>query len=137
MTVGQRIKLRRKQLGISVDELAEKLGKNRATIYRYESEAIKKMPLDILEPIAQALDTTPGALMGWQSYEENDVYDVKALFAAMDSVEETFISELLSNFLEATEVGQQMIIDYAKFITGQEKYRKDTYDEAEKFKKQD
>ena len=41
MTTGERIRTRRKQLGMSVDDLAAKLGKNRATIYRYESDAIE------------------------------------------------------------------------------------------------
>ena len=41
MTTGGKIRTRRKQLGMSVDELAKKVGKNRATIYRYESDAIE------------------------------------------------------------------------------------------------
>ena len=40
MTIGQRIKNRRLYLGLSVDEVALKLGKNRATIYRYEKDDI-------------------------------------------------------------------------------------------------
>ena len=36
MNIGQRIKIRRKELGLSADELSEKLNKDRATIYRYE-----------------------------------------------------------------------------------------------------
>lgn len=35
MTIGKKIKDLRTELNMSVDELAEKLGKNRATIYRY------------------------------------------------------------------------------------------------------
>ena len=35
MTVGKRLKDRRKNLRMSVDKLATKLNKNRATIYRY------------------------------------------------------------------------------------------------------
>ena len=35
MTTGEKIRARRKELGLSVDELAAKVGKNRATIYRY------------------------------------------------------------------------------------------------------
>lgn len=69
MKVGQRIKQRRKELGISADKLAEVLGKNRATIFRYENGEIENLPLDILEPIANALRTTPQYLMGW---EENN-----------------------------------------------------------------
>ena len=34
MTTGERIRTRRKQLGMSVDDLAAKLGKNRATAMR-------------------------------------------------------------------------------------------------------
>ncbi len=63
MTIGQRIKERRKQAGLSVDELADRLGKNRATIYRYESDDIKKLPVDMLEPIAKALGVTPADLL--------------------------------------------------------------------------
>lgn len=65
MTIGERIRARRKELGLSVDDLAQKLGKNRATIYRYESNEIENLPTTILEPLARALLTTPAALMGW------------------------------------------------------------------------
>lgn len=65
MTIGERIKERRKQLGLTVDELAERLGKNRATGYRYESNGIEKLPTTVLEPLAKALDVTPAFLMGW------------------------------------------------------------------------
>lgn len=64
MTTGEKIRARRKQLGLSVDDLAAKLGKNRATIYRYESDAIE-MPAAFLKPLADALDMEPGELMDW------------------------------------------------------------------------
>ncbi len=45
MTIGERIKNRRVELGLSVEELARLLGKNRATIYRYESDEIENLPI--------------------------------------------------------------------------------------------
>ena len=69
MTIGERIKARRTQLGLTVDELSERLGKNRATIYRYESNNIEKLPTTVLEPLAKALNTTPAYLMGWEEKE--------------------------------------------------------------------
>lgn len=65
MTTGQRIKERRIELGYSVDQLAEILGKNRATVYRYENGYIDDMPTKVLESVAKALKTTPAILMGW------------------------------------------------------------------------
>lgn len=70
MTVGERIKKRRKQLKLSVDQLAEMIGKNRATVYRYESDEIENMPYDVIEPLANALRVSPAYLMGWEN--END-----------------------------------------------------------------
>jgi len=64
MTTGEKIRARRKQLRMSVDELAAKLNKNRATIYRYESDAIE-MPASLLKPLAEALDMPPDELMDW------------------------------------------------------------------------
>lgn len=59
------MKQRRKGLGLSAEIIAEKLGVSPATIYRYENGGIEKMPGNILEPIANALKTTPAYLMGW------------------------------------------------------------------------
>ncbi len=67
MTIGERIKQLRKEKGISVDKLAEMIGKDRATVYRYESKDIENMPTSVLEPLAKALGTTPSVLMGWEA----------------------------------------------------------------------
>ena len=65
INIGDRIKQRRIELGIEVDDLAKKIGKSRATIYRYENGDIRDMPTTILEPIAKALQCSPAYLMGW------------------------------------------------------------------------
>jgi transcriptional regulator with XRE-family HTH domain len=74
MTIGERIKQRRKHLGMSAEKLGDLLGKNRATIFRYENGEIENLPIDILEPIAIALQTTPAYLMGWEDIQKsNDI----------------------------------------------------------------
>lgn len=70
-TTGSRIKTRRLELGLSVEELAAKLGKNRATVYRYESDEIENFPVSIIGTLAEALQTTPSYLMGWDNTEKD------------------------------------------------------------------
>lgn len=70
--VGRRIKERREQLGLSVDDLAKMISKNRATVYRYENGEIEKLPLNVLEPIAKALQCSPAYLMGWDEELEKE-----------------------------------------------------------------
>lgn len=74
MTIGDRIKNRRKYLRMSAEELAKRIGKDRSTVFRYEKGDIENLPLDILEPIAKALETTPQYLMGWDEVQKkNDI----------------------------------------------------------------
>lgn len=63
MNIGEYIREKRKEAGLTVDELASKIGKNRATIYRYENNSIESLPSDILIPLANALSITPGDLI--------------------------------------------------------------------------
>lgn len=63
MSIGKQIRKRRKELNMSVDELARRIGKDRSTIYRYENGDIGNMPIDILPPMIEALETTPQELL--------------------------------------------------------------------------
>ena len=80
MTKGERIKARREALGLSVGELASRLNKNRATIYRYENGDIEDMPITVLESLAKALNTTPAYIMGW----EEEPMDFETLLNALN-----------------------------------------------------
>lgn len=65
MEVYERIKARRKEIGLSADDVADALGVSRATVYRYECADIEKLPTTIIEPLAKVLRCSPVYLMGW------------------------------------------------------------------------
>jgi transcriptional regulator with XRE-family HTH domain len=50
-----------------VEELADKIGKSRATVYRYENGGIEKLPSSVLVPLALALNTTPADILDIES----------------------------------------------------------------------
>lgn len=95
MNVGQRIKERRKELNLSVEDVAKKLKKNKATVYRYESNEIENPPISILEPLADILETTPAFLMGWSTNEIEASKEKKIIFV------EGSIDLLLKHFLNS------------------------------------
>lgn len=64
MTTGERIKARRKQLAISADTLAEKIGVSRSTVFRWEKGEIEKVPAIELNSIASVLQTSAEYLIG-------------------------------------------------------------------------
>ena len=67
MYIGHRIRERREALGISQEELARRMGyKSRSTIAKIEGE-VNDLPQSRVGAFAQALETTPANLMGWES----------------------------------------------------------------------
>lgn len=105
MDVGKRIRSRREALGLSVEDVARKLGKHRATVYRYESDDIKALPTDVLAPLAIALETTPAYLMGWEEAEEDEIDNqLISMLTKLTPVEaakvEAFVQGLIANRAE-------------------------------------
>jgi transcriptional regulator with XRE-family HTH domain len=74
VTTGDRIRKRRKEIGVNADALAEKIKVSRSTIFRYENGYIEKLPMKYLTPIAAALNTTASYLMGWSETPWEDEY---------------------------------------------------------------
>ena len=75
MTIGERIKQKRMEMGYSQDELAKRAGyKSRSSINKIELS--RDLPLNKVELVAKALECTPSYLMGWQEIEENANLDV-------------------------------------------------------------
>jgi len=63
--VNEMIRQRRKELGMTLLQLADKVGVKEATAQRWESGAIKNIPYERVIQIASALDCPPSYLMGW------------------------------------------------------------------------
>lgn len=64
--ISYELKMRRKALNLTLEELAERVGTSKQTIHRYENGTITNIPPEKVEALANALNTTPAALMGWQ-----------------------------------------------------------------------
>lgn len=114
MTTGERMKFRRKELGLSADEVAAALNVSRATIFRYEKGDIEKLPGSALEPLAKALHTTPAYLMGWEESPSADIptpppsLPLRRLTQALD---------------ELNDEGQTKLVDYADDLVSSGRYR--------------
>ena len=115
MSVAKRIKARRKELKLSADTVAEAIGKDRSTIFRYERGDIDKVPIEVLKPLAEALQTTPAYLMGWEVMQKNnevitdlvikmrldeDFLNVVDSISKLDSEKLTVIKAMLSALLK-------------------------------------
>ena len=76
MTIQERIKNRRLELGMTLRDVSIKLGIAESSVSRYETGNIAHMGIDKLKALADVLQTTPSYLMGW---EEADTIDLSVL----------------------------------------------------------
>ena len=103
--IGQRIKQRRLQLGISQQELADVLRSSQQQINRYEND--KNSPSgDVIVKIARVLDTSADWLLGLTD-EIKPVRD-----ATLSDIEQELIKILRSKSADQ----QQKIVDIAKVV---------------------
>lgn len=59
------LKKRRKELGLTLSQIAEAVGVTEATVQRWESGNIKSVRYEKIGTLAEILRVTPAALMGW------------------------------------------------------------------------
>jgi len=71
MSIGERIKARRLELGMTQSELAKKLGyTDRASVSRVEAGQIN-LPQSRIAQFAEALRVSPAYIMGWEEDKKN------------------------------------------------------------------
>ncbi len=77
MTIGERLKKLRTELGITQDELANCANTTKQTIHKYEVGIIQNIPASKIKLLADRLNTTPSYLMGWDKSESETYIDDK------------------------------------------------------------
>lgn len=70
MELGEKIQARRKELGLTLEEVGQKVGVGKSTVRKWEQGDIKNMGRDKIVALASALRTTPCFLMGWNTHED-------------------------------------------------------------------
>lgn len=70
MEICEKLKERRKELGLTMLEVAQKIGVSEATVSRWESGDIANMRRDKIVSLASALQVSPSFIMGWEDQNE-------------------------------------------------------------------
>ncbi|MBO4347908.1 MAG: helix-turn-helix transcriptional regulator [Lachnospiraceae bacterium] len=96
-TLGQRIRAQRIRIGMTQDELAEKLLIPKASISAYENDRIDIKGSRIVE-LATALEVTPNYLLGF-SEEENQV--LEDIVRAIKEIKDPSVLNILKIQIEA------------------------------------
>lgn len=122
MELGEKIKKLRKEKNMTLEQLGEKVGVGKSTVRKWENGMIANMRRDKIAKLAEALDTTPAWLMGWEEEAKNDLGSHDALNEMSDELGFAQIkwNEEIGD-VKFTDEELKKIIEYAKFIISQRK----------------
>lgn len=129
MTIGERIKVRREELGITQEELAQMLGyKSRSSINKIELGG-NELTQRKIKSIAEALKTTPAYIMGWydewdSKYKNNELSENIKVQELIQKHYGLSILNLLNDFLLLDEIDKIKILERIETLLEDEKYKK-------------
>jgi transcriptional regulator with XRE-family HTH domain len=100
MTIGERLKSKREQLGIGQTDLAKRVGVTKQTLYKYENGIVTNIPSDVIERLAEELNCSPSYIMGW---EESSKHRIEAYAKRLSEMDETDLDNVIKyiDFLES------------------------------------
>lgn len=110
------LKNRRKELGLTLSQIADKMGVSEATVQRWESGNIKSLRQERIGPLSEILRVSPAVLMGWA----DDEVTSPSPRPPITSKEE----ELLALHRQLNEEGQGRLLEYADDLVSSGKYIK-------------
>lgn len=114
MSWGDRIKKRRLELGLTLEEVGSMVGVTKSTVKKWENGDIKNIKRDNIEPLANALRVHPLWIMG---LENNTRYKTKKVpvLGTVATGEPIFTEE---NYDVYIEVDKDMPVDFCLKVRG-------------------
>lgn len=137
MTIGERIKARREELGLSQDELAHRLGyKSRSSINKIELNQ-RNLTQSKIKALADALSTTPSYVMGWDAVaqankrfmESDTVQQILAEAAEEEKGRLNWLDSLSDYYGQLNDLGLRVAIERIEELTHSPKYQRNSREE--------
>ena len=147
MTVGERLKQLREQIGMSQVDFATKINVSKQTLYKYENNIITNIPSDKIESAARICNVSPAYIMGWgndlspitsDTSPELTARDEKDIAKILEQTKEQLLSqeglmvdgdpaspEAINSILDAMQIGMEMAKKKNKEKYTPKKYKKD------------
>ena len=130
MTLAERIHAARLAKHLTLEQLGQMTGVGKSAINKYEKGVVTNIPPERLELLANALDVTPGYLMGWselpgqqalfdlEGYPEQDRARIYAEAAASVSRRSAARRELEALLDTATESQIDLLLKLVREVVG-------------------
>ena len=114
----ERLRQRRLDMGLTLEEVGAPLGISRSAVNKYERGVIKNVYTSVVEGFASVLRCSPGYLMGWT---DDPLAGVTSAAPAALSPQLQALADALD---QLNDEGQEKLLDYAADLVAGGRYIK-------------
>lgn len=125
MTMGQRIRILRKEHKMSMEELGKYLGVGKSAILKYEKGEVENLPRSTIEKMAILFGVSPSYLMCFDEWDKNAeaLSDEVMLIERIQAKWGKDMISIMQNFCELNEAGQKTLVTISESLTELKKYK--------------
>lgn len=127
MDMGEVIKMHRQRLGLSQQELGEKVGVNKAAVQKWESGIVENIKRSVIKKLSLIFDICPTELLGW-SDQWSDCISQKSLENNPLTTNE---QQLLTKYRCLNDRGREKVTEYVDDLLDNEKYTSEQFPDEE------
>lgn len=117
--IGSRIKERRLELSLTLQDIATEIGVARSTIQRYENGAIENLKLPVVEAIARVLKVEPSWILG----KSTEAKKAPTQEGEREITFDDFTYAMQNESKELTDGDKQILLSLAKQLNDARKKR--------------
>lgn len=118
MNIGDRIKQLRELQGLTLEQVGDSIGVNKATVQRYEKGTID-IKRTVAMKLAKILNTNPSYILGWTDCSAPSGNELKYL----ENISPTRLA-IESALDKLNEDGEKRVCDYAEDLVSSGRYEK-------------
>ena len=127
MTIGERIKKLRNNLGLSQVNFADKINVSKQTLYKYENNIITNIPSDKIESVAKLCNVSPAYLMGWEEELQKPSATITLYNVHCETQPE---AELVLTYRDLNDVNKKKVSSYTRTLLSTQQMEDEVYEVA-------
>lgn len=126
MTMGERIRVLRKQHKMSMEELGSKIGVGKSAILKYEKGQVENLPRSTIEKMAILFGVSPSYLMCFDEWDKNSEHlsDEVILIERIQAKWGKEMVMIMQNYYELNADGQSTLLNISESLCELNKFKK-------------
>lgn len=118
MTIGEQIKIHRKEKGLTQEELGNILGVKKSAVQKYENGSIQNLKLDTIKKLCDTFEIYPWELIYAGEFENKERWlkEETRMIEFMTIAYGSLSVDLIEVFITLDESQQQSIVEHVKAL---------------------